>query len=247
MHTRSMFLRSMACVALTGCASTITAVADRPVTSDKYVFAKDSNKTQKVSGDRRFVRIYQKLDFETDGEGNVLYDKDKKQIPSKPWFICIEPHADAIGSKGASSAFAIADRGSMTDAVKTALLQTFERTQAADIVRRLPYVACEAFLNSPMEPSDKVSYQKRIDRIIDGSLEFLTLLKDKPETSPGDNVDADATLPTVPEIVRSDTAIKDAEAKKAKLDREIAEKETRKAALDKQIEELSAKVAIPRN
>jgi hypothetical protein len=135
----------------------------------------------------------------------------------------------------------------MTDAVKTALLQTFERTQAADIVRRLPYVACEAFLNSPMEPSDKVSYQKRIDRIIDGSLEFLTLLKDKPETSPGDNVDADATLPTVPEIVRSDTAIKDAEAKKAKLDREIAEKETRKAALDKQIEELSAKVAIPRN
>jgi hypothetical protein len=158
---------------LSGCASTFTAVADRPVTSDKYVYAKDSNKTQKISGDRRFARIYQDLEFETDGEGDLVRDENGNPIKASPWYICIEPHADAISTKGAASSIAITDNGTAADAATSVLLQTFQRTQAADIVRRLPYVACEAFLNSPMRYNDHKRYQARIDRIIEGSLAFL--------------------------------------------------------------------------
>lgn len=242
MVKKRLIFASVALITLTGCASTITAVADRPVSSDKFVFAKDSNKTQKISGDRRFARVYQGIPWESDGEGHILQDKSGQPVKRYPWYMCIEPHADAISSKGASSAFAIADKGSMSDAVTCALLQTFQRTQAADIVRRLPYVACEAYLNSPMDTTDQEHYQKRIDQIIKGSLEFLTLNLEKPTTSQSSTSSAAPIAPPPPVIQKSDKAIKDAEAMKKKLDQEIADRTAKKASLDKEIEERAAKL-----
>lgn len=232
---RSSFGLALTLLALSGCASMFTAVADRPVSSDKYVYAKDSNKTQKISGDRRFARIVQLIPWETDGQGKVIYDKNDVPMDRYPWIICIEPHADAISAKSASSAIAVADKGSMSDSVATQLLQTFQRTQAADIVRRLPFVACEAYLNSPMTQGDQENYQRRVDEIIEGSLKFLNTTPQPSTTEAGKTVVSEAKLPTTPTVPVSDKATKEAEAKKKKLDQEIADREATKAALDKEI------------
>ena len=201
--------------------------------------AKDSNKTQKISGDRRFIRLYQQIPWEVDGKGNIIKDEKGNPVKAFPWKLCIEPHADAIATRGASSAIAIADKGSFSDATTSQLLQTFQRTQVADIVRRLPFEACMAYLNSDLTKTETAELAaQKYERTYRRDYHRVNRLSGiKPDCSQYCRWRlCYARRPRhrhPPDTPKTDKALKEAEAKKANAIKDAADAQ---AALDSVIQ-----------
>src|SRR4028118_1282400 len=98
MRASATSLLTVLALATGGCASTINALTNRPVTSDvldewKNGRAQELNKLKTVSGDRRLVRVQ-------------AYNPT-----SANWTICAETQADAIAARGAQSGLSIDSRG----------------------------------------------------------------------------------------------------------------------------------------
>ncbi|ATE64519.1 hypothetical protein [Rhizorhabdus dicambivorans] len=171
-------IASALCVAflVSGCAGVINSIADRPVTSDKYVSGRDSNKTQKVSGERRLIRVLEKVTYDNKDGQYVL--KDGRPVPKySQWVVCIEAHADAISARSSATAVTLAGKGAVQDAVTSGLLQTFTRTQASDVIRRLAWEACMAHANGIFSEAD---YREQLIKIIDNSFILLARLPNDP-------------------------------------------------------------------
>lgn len=118
--------------ALAGCASTLNAIFERSV-ADEDVY---DHKVLTMTGERRIAIV----------------------VPRhSPNVICAESLPDAARASGARSALDIQAGGTgrpalgVDDQVQTALLQTFTRTETADVVRQLGWQVCNAYANRAID------------------------------------------------------------------------------------------------
>lgn len=159
-----------ACLAIgcSGCASTINALTNRPITSDlldeydRRGTPRELNKLKSVSGDRRLVRVQ-------------VYS------PTPAWTICAETQADAIAARGAQSALTVNNRGSAADQSTETLLLTNARSEVSDVVRQLGWQICNAHLNGAYEAG---GYARRLDKLQHDAMAVL-LARSKPEKPEG--------------------------------------------------------------
>lgn len=165
--TITRFVLPLVIVASSGCASTIGAIANRPITSDKLDeynldgTRKDINKLKTLSGDRRLVRV-QRAD----------------QRP-KPWHICAETQADAIAARGAQSTLTVSGQGAGTDQTTESLLLTNARSELSDVIRQLAWQICNAHLNGAY--ADEVNgYAQRLDKLQHDAMVVLLSRSEKP-------------------------------------------------------------------
>jgi hypothetical protein len=113
---------------LSGCAGTITAVSNMPITSDHLEGEPFGEKLKTVSGDRRLVRVYK----------------------SKQTLICAETQADAISARSGKGTLSIEARGSFSDEAGEALTATYARTELSDVVRQLSWQICNGRMNGSL-------------------------------------------------------------------------------------------------
>lgn len=152
-----------------GCASTLTAVLDRPITSDHLDEFRnrervDENKLKTMSGDRRLLRV--QFTHETDASKAFLAD----ETYNSKWVICAETQADAIAARGGQSALTVNGQGSGTDQFTQTLLLTNARSAVSDVVRQLGWQVCNAFMNGALT---KAEYSGHLDKLREGA--FLAL------------------------------------------------------------------------
>jgi hypothetical protein len=177
---------------LGGCASTITAVANMPITSDHIVG--EGEKLKSMSGDRRLVRVSPIVSRSRNGE--ILYDENGK--PRIDYRICAETQADAISARSASTKIDVTGRGAVADSTSEQLLLTYARTQTSDVIRQLSWQLCNAWVNRVLDPDE---YKEQLVSLQAGALAILAGIpppsNSQPRTSPtpGDRTSPPATAP----------------------------------------------------
>lgn len=145
------------CVALPGCAGTITAVSNMPITSDHLEQERPGEKLKTVSGDRRLVRVNK---YEPAGAYQT------------PVVICAETQADAISARSGKGSLSVESRGSFTDEAGESLTMTYSRTELSDVVRQLSWQLCNAYMNRLVSPED---YRERLASLQEKALEVLKI------------------------------------------------------------------------
>ena len=179
-------------VATTGCASTLTAITNRPISSDhldefnRNGIRIDQNKLKTLSGDRRLLRV-QFTDEQNSGR-SLLSDGTY----NTKWIICAETQADAIAARGGQSALTINAKGSGTDEYIESLTVTNVRSQISDVVRQLGWQVCNAFMNGALT---KAEYKSHLEELRKGA--FLALKVDTPTAQ--NNVTAGTTQRATPQ------------------------------------------------
>lgn len=144
---------------LSGCASTITALTNRPITSDHLDEPEEANKLKTVSGDRRLVRVQKSEKF--------------------GWQVCAETQADAIAARGGSTTLTINGKGSGTDEATETLLLTNSRSETSDVVRQLAWHICNNYMNGAYG-SDPTAYALRMDKLQHDAMAVLMAKAEKP-------------------------------------------------------------------
>jgi len=166
-YTKAMLLA--VALGLTGCASTITAVTGRPITSDHLdEFSRgqriDLNKIKTLSGDRRLIRV------QFTDERSSLNSIHPDRTYNSKWIMCAETQADAIAARGGQSALTVNAQGSGTDQYAETLMLTNARSQLSDVVRQLGWQVCNAFMNGALT---RAEYKQGLQTLITESLLVL--------------------------------------------------------------------------
>ena len=141
---------------LAGCASTINAIANMPITSDHI--EGEGEKLKTLSGDRRLVRVSPEIVTLASGETRTTYR------------ICAETQADAISARSARTDVNITGRGSIADASYEQLLLTYARTETSDVVRQLSWQLCNAWVNQAISPQQ---YREQLFALQSQAMEVL--------------------------------------------------------------------------
>ena len=152
----------LGCFALTGCASLIGSITDRPITSDNLQ-KPPMAKLKSMSGDRRLLRI--------EGDAPDQYH----------YIVCAETQADAIASRSVNSGITGKYTGGIeavvTDAVTQSLMQTYKRTGRSDLFRQASWQLCNSYANQVIDADD---YKNELFKLIDAA----ALRVGEPDTPP---------------------------------------------------------------
>ncbi len=142
-------------IALGGCASSLTAIFERSVSTENFDEREPITRVLTLTGERRTV---------------LAMPRDSRL------YVCAEALPDVARSAAARSVLELQQGGtagrslSLDDQVATALLATFARTETADVVRQVGWQLCQAHANRAITPRD---YAARLDELVKEA--FLTL------------------------------------------------------------------------
>ncbi len=144
---------------LSGCAAEITAVMDRAFRTDTFEELRVSAST--VVGDRRLILVR------------------PRRIEARDPVVCAESLPDATRSvtttssaqlKAGDPAAVSRTELEIKDAFATALLQTFVRTELAEVSRNLSWQVCLAYANGAIT---EIEYQELMKIIIERSFNAI--------------------------------------------------------------------------
>lgn len=183
MHATKISLVTLAATGLSGCAGAITAWKSDPLQS--YNVAAPS--IYAMTGDRR-TAVFTKRD-------SLLK-------------YCAESLPDAVAAVAASSSATAKGKGvelGMTDATTISLLQTFQRTEIAEVSRQLGWNTCLAWSQGAITDAQ---YFGLLQQMVTGSIDVMKARASQPtgapavekkEAAPADKgAPADKAAPAVP-------------------------------------------------
>lgn len=166
------FLWMLLPLTLTGCASTITALLNRPIQADNYYF--DGNHAVSV--------------MSLQGQYRVGTLRDIKSTLR----VCAESLPDTATAAAAASSLSVSDpvtggvrAVSGSDEFSSALLQTFQRTETADVVRQLGWQYCQAWSNGALTDSQ---YAELLVALTRGAITVLEKRASAPPASISNSV-----------------------------------------------------------
>lgn len=123
--------------------------------------------------------------------------------------MCAEslPEVSSAVAAATGASANIVDKGaaSVNDAFKTALLQTFTRTEIAEVLRQMGWQACQAWAQGAL---DDAQYREQLAKIIDAGIKVVELRASQPLSAAPVNQTID---PSAPKIEEKD-AMKEEEA-----------------------------------
>jgi hypothetical protein len=143
-----------------GCAAPISAFLNRDIRTDTASFG--------TSGPRHIV-------ISSTGERRMVFFSDNRRV-------CPENFPDASRSFDTKSSIDISGtlpsvdskelKLKLEDAIKTALITTYTRTEASDIVGRLGAILCVAYLNAALTENE---YNALVMKLVADSMEYLKI------------------------------------------------------------------------
>lgn len=170
-HIIPMLLCLAAPVLLSGCAAEVTAILERPVSSENI----NLNKLVVMTGERRLAIV-------------APFDKNNPEDRQK--IICAESLPDAArfvkatseGEAKTSGSGGVSQSLSMKELFETALTKTYDRTETSDVVRQLGWQVCQAYVNRAI---DTDQYYQLLNKLVDGSFQTMKATKAMKATSAG--------------------------------------------------------------
>lgn len=114
--------------ALSGCSASISAYKNRAISKHGTLYKEkfENGQVMALTGDRRLA-----IGF--------------PEKPSTPFKFCAESIPDAAAAIGAASSLKVSDKIEAGDSVSTGLLQTFNRTENAELFRAWSFTMCSAW------------------------------------------------------------------------------------------------------
>jgi hypothetical protein len=159
MQNRLVVVISVA-LSLSGCASTITAWKNRPAAAHT------------LRPDRFFTLT---------GERRLAFQVDRKNARNLAWCAESLPEAaQAVSATSELSGKALSKfEGAAKDAYSTTLVQTFTRTEIAEIYRQMSFQACQAWAQGVYTDAQ---YAKRLDDLLASGIKVIETRSVQPLT-----------------------------------------------------------------
>jgi len=156
MASRLRFILALSLLASSGCAGTVSSVFNRPVTAHDL----SANRLMTVTGERRLAFI---------APLNPTVRMCAESLP--------EVSSAVAAASGANLSAADHASGGFNDSFRTALLQTFARTEIAEVLRQMGWQACQAWAQGAISNEQ---YQQELARIIGAGIDVVKIRATQP-------------------------------------------------------------------
>jgi hypothetical protein len=150
MESSAKFASVLILLALSGCASTISAVTNRSIAAHEF----RPGRIFSMTGERRLAMTVQRED------GRVVMCAES--LP--------EVAAAVAASSSASASLVNQGSGALSDAFQTQLLQTFTRTEISEVLRQVSWQLCQAWAQGALQDDE---YQAELHRLVTAGIDVM--------------------------------------------------------------------------